>query len=446
MVMFLGLFWRLYAGALIDGFRRKDIFLGINFFAALIIIAVASLGFVIDAGYAEGHVYKTLIHEEAMKLAYVAENGVETGFQYFGILDPHSGLPLGEQLPTILPILVFASTLFAYFIHFPNLFAFVQELSDKNNYQKYARMIEVYGQITVMISGCLTGVLMNGGMEFINWTFIPWSIHEIFLLNGLAFVISFVIILFIKYEKKKEEDTTDERAKAEKNSEPVTVMESLKLGYDFLKENKLVFFYSLVSSAIFITYMAMVWTILPAYIKGVLNSNEGVMGAAELFLAIGALVCGLLLQRIFRNLGNAQSIFILSMLVGICYFMLNIQASISGVSGYFLLNLGFAEMTVNRGVLLLLILGILIGFGNAGARIYRVVYLMKAVPNKYIGRVQSILTIPQTLLPVIFALIFSLDFFKDANVSYAFMILGIFTIFCAILVFSVRKKIDSKEG
>ena len=63
--------------------------------------------------------------------------------------------------------------------------------------------------------------------------------------------------------------------------------------------------------------------------------------------------------------------------------------------------------------MILFIVAVLIGFTNAGSRIYRVLYLFGEVPNRLIGRVQSIINIPQTLIPVAFLFIFGTNYFVE---------------------------------
>ena len=80
VITLISLFWALYAGSIIDGFNRKDVFLGTNFVGGIVILSIASLGF------KEG------------------------------------------ELTNILIILVYALTMFGYVIHYPNLYAFSQEV------------------------------------------------------------------------------------------------------------------------------------------------------------------------------------------------------------------------------------------------------------------------------------------------------------------------------
>ena len=52
-----------------------------------------------------------------------------------------------------LVLLVFGLTIFNYNIHYPNLYAFGQEITEKKNYGKLNSYIEVQGQVTSMFAG-----------------------------------------------------------------------------------------------------------------------------------------------------------------------------------------------------------------------------------------------------------------------------------------------------
>lgn len=447
LVFLLGLFWRLYAGALVDGFKRKDVFLGTNFFAGLIVFAVAALGFAIEGGYTEGFIYSNKSEQLGAMFAHYGSNGSLDGFLYnvqdgfsgklgavFGHLhsgsvqtadiyagiQSSSGDALGPQLPTVLPILIFATTLFAYFIHFPNLYAFVQEIEDQKSYSKLTRLIEIIGQVTAMGAGAVTAVLMGG--RFFGWEFEAWHIHHVFLLNGLTYIISFIIILFIKYEAT----VSEEDNKGPSVESAVTVGESLKIGMAYLKKNPIVFLFGLLSSAIFISYMTMLWSIIQTYVTNHLHAPhaESTISIVELYLGLGALLCALFIKHLFEDMPIPKVIFILTILISIC----------------------FITLAITQSVVILFVVTVLIGFTNAGSRIYRVLYLFGEVPNRLIGRVQSIINIPQTLIPVAFLFIFGSNFFvEDGGVIYSFWILGGFTLINALLVLVIYKKVNKSN-
>jgi MFS family permease len=208
------LFWGLYAGALIDGFNRKDVFLGTNFIEGLIILAVAILGF-------------------------------------------------SETLPPILIILVFSVTYFGYHIHYPNLYAFVQEISDPKDYLKVTSYIEIVGQFTSMASAALGAILLNGLDSNETYQILgstvsfpvhinPWPLHEIFLLDGITYAISFILIIFIKYRPSKNVVFSEEG----------DLNERLKSGFKYLIDNPYVTIFGICAFSIFIIILVEIFCLL----------------------------------------------------------------------------------------------------------------------------------------------------------------------------------------
>ncbi|MFN6944846.1 MAG: MFS transporter, partial [Cytophagaceae bacterium] len=198
IITLASLFWGLYAGAIVDGFNRKDVFLGTNFILGLIIIYIASLGF--KEGMTEG-----LLEEEV--------------------------------LPKELIILVFTVTFFGYYIHYPNLYAFAQEITEPKDYTKVTSYIEIVGQSTTIAAAALGAILLKGIDTSINFELfgtvynIPvfikkWEIYEIFLMDGFSYMVSFILIIFIKYVPIKTVVDYDEGP----------LLERLKTGYDYLRK------------------------------------------------------------------------------------------------------------------------------------------------------------------------------------------------------------------
>lgn len=366
VIWVLGLFWRLYAGALIDGFRRKDVFLGTNFFAGLIVLSVGLLGY-----------YEPI-------------------------------------MPPVLAALVYGTTLFAYFIHFPNLYAYVQEICEPQEYAKWTRYIEVSGQTTKMAAAMLGGIL-TGGMLIEGIA--KWGIHEVFILNGVAHFIAFAIIMFIKADHKKAKNDAAEEAKV------VTIADSLGLGMAYLRKNPVVLIFGIVSSAVLITFTAFTSNSLPVYVKNYLGfgekANEAVVYVSEFWYGAGAMACAFLLRILFKKLHIPMAVIILLLLTTACY----------------------VTLVVTRDNYVLFVSMMLVGFADAGTRIYRVLYMYDKVPNRLLGRVQSIFAIPQTLITVSFIVFFGTTYFLTGqNIAQVFLILGGFTFFCALVVALIYKK------
>lgn len=373
------LFWGLYAGALIDGFNRKDIFLGTNFIQGLIVLSVASLGF-----------------------------------------------KLGHDLPSMLVLLVFGMIFFGYLIHYPNLYAFAQEISDSNDYTRVASWIEVVGQTTAIAAAALAAVLLEGvngisldivGLKIYIPLFIEkWGMHEIFFLDACAYFISFIIIIFIKYVPSVELEEHDE----------IGIFASMKEGYDYLRKNLLINIFGLCSYSIFVIVLVELFSLVPLYVKNHLHGTAYVLGVSELMYAGGSLISAFLIRKLFSKMTIPRSIIVMALVTTFAFYL-------SAFSG---------------AVWLFYVVCFLKGFANSGSRIFRVSYLFRLVPVDLTGRVNSMFNVFTTIFRMVFILTFVFPFFSEgSNVTYSYLILGTFTLIAAlILIILYPKFLKLTEG
>ena len=157
IVTIIVLFWGLYAGTLIDKYNRKHIFLCTTGIGGIILLSISGFGFM-------------------------------------------SG---GVIFPLI--ALVYLMTVMLYSVHYPNLYAFVQELFEPEYYSRVNSAIEIQGQ-TANFIGMMLGALLLDGTQQVNWwpeswKFDAWSLHEIFLLDGITYVLGFIFIALIPYTR-----------------------------------------------------------------------------------------------------------------------------------------------------------------------------------------------------------------------------------------------------
>src|SRR5690606_16001323 len=111
---FISIFWSLFAGTLIDRYPRKNIFL-----------AASIIGFFV-----------------------LAAAGIYGEWQ--------------QEAPIWLVALVFVFTFFGFNIHYPNLYAFSQQLAARGDYGRINSLIEVLGQSTNVLSGAFGAILLSG--------------------------------------------------------------------------------------------------------------------------------------------------------------------------------------------------------------------------------------------------------------------------------------------
>lgn len=368
------LFWGLYSGTLIDRYPRKNIFLVLCTCSFFILSLVSFSGF------------------------------------YYG------------EIPTVLIALVFCATIFNYNIHYPNLYAFGQEITEKENYGKTNSLIEIIGQSTSVLSGAFAAILLTGinqdllnsiGLNNFSLNITPWKLHEIFLLDAITYVIAFSLIWFIKYTpvKPKIIDTGN-------------VLTRLKQGISFLKKHPLLFYFGTASFAIFVVLLIHVHQLMPIYVNNHLIASGGVYAIAEMTYACGALLAGIGIRWIFQKTNSVKAIIIL-MTTSIIVFEL---------------------LVITNSSFVLSFVCFVLGISNAGSRILRITYIFNHIPNHIIGRTGSVFQALNILSRFILISIFTIPFFgKSNNIIWAYVIGGLF-IFASIvpLIIFYKKLISFK--
>ncbi len=364
------LFWGLYAGTLIDRYSRKTIFLSLCVVSFLMLNGVAFIG-------------------------------LKTG-----------------EVPMLLIALVFCFTIFNYNMHYPTLYAFGQEISERENYGKVNSQIEIVGQITSIVSGVFAALLLTGvNSEFLNTFGIvnidfqinPWKLYEIFFLDGITYSVAFILILFIKYKPIKYNEI-------DKSS----VWNRFSQGFSFLKVHPMLFQFGVASLAIFVILLIHVHQLMPIYVNNHLHSDSSTYALAEMIYAFGALLAGAGIRWIFRNQNTVFAVIILMILGSAC----------------------FGLLFFTKSLLILMLVSFILGISNAGARILRITYLFNHVPNHIMGRTGSVFNTVNTFLRFVFVGIFSIPFFHHGNnIIWTYLIGAIFILFSILPLLFYYKKL-----
>lgn len=365
---FITLFWGLYAGTLIDRYPRKNIFLAICMVSAAVLLSVATYGF------SQG------------------------------------------SLPMFLVATVFCFTVFNYNIHYPTLYAFGQEITEKENYSKTNSLLEVIGQSTNVFSGAIAVMLIEGISIQQTWLQLeikPWSIQEIFLLDGTTYLVAMVLIYFIKY-------TPTEKLKVSK--EPIVTR--LKEGFKYLKDRPLLFYFGNASYTVFIFVLISTHLLWPMYIESRLEAEGGIYAITKISYALGALLAGFFVSKIFKSKTSVYSVIYL-MLIAL---------------------ISFITLIFTKNIYLLFFFALGLGIANAGIRIMRITYLFNHIPNNIIGRANSVFQSINIFLRSIFIGLFSLAFFAaDDHVVYTFAIAALAIVISLIPLGINYKKLISLE-
>lgn len=109
----ISLFWVPYSGTLVDRFNRKHIFLVITGISGAVVLGVASWG----------------INQGTLSWWLIAS--------------------------------VFLVTFSIYNIHFPNLYAFMQEITERKYYGKISSYLEVFNQLAAALAGAFAALLLS---------------------------------------------------------------------------------------------------------------------------------------------------------------------------------------------------------------------------------------------------------------------------------------------
>lgn len=369
---FISIFWSLFAGTLIDRYPRKNIFWAASV-AGFIVLGAAGM---------------------------------------YGVVN--------QDAPIWLVAFIFVFTFFGFNIHYPNLYAFSQQLAARGDYGRVNSMIEVLGQSTNVLSGAFGAILLSGttggAVDLLGFQLsFPfeierWRIWEIFLLDASTYALAACIIPFIKYV----------------DIDPLPIdMEKIvlrfKRGWRFLMLNKDLLVFGLASYSIFVVLLVEVQFLLPLFVHNQLEAGADVYASSEVYFALGSLAAGILIRKLTKNLAPAKSIVLLMLVAGTSFVVIAFTKS---VLGFYLFS-------------------VLIGFSNAGTRITRVTYLFQHVPNNIIGRANSIFYIYNIASRGILISIFSLAFFSEGNnVIWSYVIGGSFILVSVIPLTMVLGNLD----
>ncbi|MEX1189885.1 MAG: MFS transporter [Bacteroidia bacterium] len=367
----LMIFWGLYAGSIIDRFSRKWVFFGVNIVGFLLLGGVSLFGYLNDGPGAFG------------------------------------------------AMLVFMGTIFIFNIHYPALYAFGQEITERQYYGRFTSWAEIVGQTTSIASGAAGALLLAGlkpgqidfaGLHFYNSLEITaWKLEEIFLADALTYALGLILIASITYTPL-----------AERKRETGNSFERIKKGFSLLKKNPLLMLFGNASFAIFVVLLITVQQLLPVYVDQHLEAGAGWYAFAEFLYSIGAMLAGVGMVWLFRSKNMVFGVLTLMVITVGVYF-----------------TWSFTDIKW-----LFAFLCILVGLTNAGTRVLRTTWIFEHVPNQTIGRVSSVFQTYNILLRGLFSLLFALPFFNsEGRIIYAYLICGIFVALNAIAILMNYKKL-----
>lgn len=372
MFFWLGVFtivavlWSLFAGSIIDRFPRKRVFLGTHLVEGILILGIGILGM-------------TQHLTEAMALA------------------------------------VFGITLMGYNIHYPNLYAFGQEITPPKEYVKINSQLEVISQTTRALSGAgaallLEGIDWEGTVLGQSWSLkIPaWSLSEIFLVDGSTYFMAALLIAAIRYVPY-----------AVRQVEGGALIHRLQGGFRWLANHRLIFGFGFFGHSIFAVAVVTIHGVLAPYVTEWLRASGEVVGGVQALYSLGAISAGLFVKRLFAKVPTP-------------YVLIGFMAVATTAA--------FAS-AATQSIMLFLSVGFLFGFTNAGSRILRISYLFSYVPNHVIGRVNSVFTILNTLVRAAFIFLFSTLWFEGAAIHRSYYVMGGFILLGAVAMTLIARRL-----
>lgn len=375
ILILISLVWSLYAGTIIDKYSRKKIFLGINIFGAIALLSSSAVAYNSDV------------------------------------------------VSMYLAMTVFSCTTFIYNIHYPNLYALAQEISDPKNYMRILSRVEIQGQAATVISGGLAAILLSGydsGDSLllqklgISFHFQTWKLADVFLLDGITYLVSFLILLGMNYTPSKIRAV-----------DYTSLSDRFKFGINYLLENRNILWLGIGSAAVFNTIIMCSYYQLPIYIDKYLEAPAYVFAGAEMCFALGAMSAGFLVASIFSTANNPLKIIILLALGSLVYFV----------------------HTFNQNIPIFLILNFVIGACNAGIRIFRNIYFFKIVPNEVIGRVNSVTNTSSYFTRFVMGLVFAIPFFNTKRgILISMLLLGLYVLFFVFMLSNRYQTLQALEN
>ncbi|MBN6187151.1 MFS transporter [Aneurinibacillus sp. BA2021] len=243
-----------------------------------------------------------------------------------------------------------------YALHYPAQFAFNQEIFTREQYRELNSVMEIQNQAASMLAGGLTSVLLDR----IDFSFI-------LIADALTYAVGFVLISLIPYASAGER----------KDVSNASVWENMKEGFMYIKDKPLFAVFYLSSFMPFIGVMVGNY-LFPIYIADTLGADGTVMGLADTMYAAGAILGGYTIPFLLHKQGEFRTVLFT---VGI-YTAGTLLIALFPIVGFFLM------------------MKILLGWGNSGARVARNTIMMNEVPNEVMGRVNSFFAAVGMLLRV----------------------------------------------
>lgn len=306
----------------------------------------------------------------------------------------------GETATWQLVTLYFTGMLY-YTLHFPARFAFVQQIFEKKYYQQLVGLMEIQGQTASMLAGGLASVML---------VYVPF--YVILLCDAGTYLLSLILQSTLPYQSTHiSKETSDSGA-----------WKSMGEGLAWLRDRRQFTTFVLCTIAPFVAVMTGNY-LFPIYVQNILQAPASVYGRGEMAFAFGAILAAFIAPKLIARY-NAINVALWMMALFI---------------------VGLVLLGALKAVIAFYLALILLGLGNAGARVARGTVMLNEVPNTIIGRVHVVIAtvdrLARTLLQ--FGAIYLV---VHSDSSSAFIGLVIFVGLALALAWSTRKSLLTPEA
>ena len=263
----------------------------------------------------------------------------------------------GFKLFYIYPLVIFMGLGNSLF--WPTAQAFVQEISLEKEYFAANALLSASYQVGSILGAGIGGIIVH----VYNPVLALW-------MNALAYIISAIFIGLAPFKSSKV------------SRKEGGIISALSKGFSFLNERKDVLFlgFTTILSDVAIWGSLSVLTI--SISKDIFNKGTWGYGLMDGFYGIGALISTILVKQLITKMGREWSLLICYLIAGIMCLISPIVASIYLAStAYFFM-----------------------GLNNNSARIIVRTIFMENIPNKIMGRVQTILGVYTRLMVLLSSL------------------------------------------
>ncbi|KGX91875.1 MFS transporter [Pontibacillus marinus] len=306
-----------------------------------------------------------------------------------------------EEYSSLLLMVIFLVSILYNMFHYPTIFAISQEIFSKKNFGKINSVMEVQGQAGTMLAGAVGTILITA-----------FGLKTILILDGITFLIAFILFGFINYQPT---------VKRDKNVEQPTMVADFIEGWQFLKEKPKMLVFFLSASMPFIAVMGLNY-VLPIYIANSLKAEASVYASFEMVFAGGAVLAGFTVNMLVKKLTPVLSIYMTITLFALAVLSVSQIPSVG----------------------LFLFMAVLMGWGNAGTRINMKTLQMNLIPTTLMGRVQSFIRATGVGIRVLLIAGFTL-FIPTIGASMALLILSGILIFALLGVYMSKDIYESTE-